>query len=853
MAEKQTNKERLKDITDSIEAGIKELFESDKYRQYLSTMSRFHKYSVNNQMLIYLQRPNATHVAGYNKWRDQFGRNVMRGEKGIKIIAPTPYKKKIEQEKLDPDTKLPMMDADGKVIMEEKEIKIPLYKPVVVFDVSQTEGKPLPQLAASLNGSVPNYEVFFEALKRSSPVPVGMERMAANMDGYFAQESQRIAIREGMSEVQTVCAAVHEIAHAKLHNIQNGEEQLSRSTEEIQAESISFAVCAYYGIETGENSFGYLATWAKDKELTELKASLETINKTSSSLITDIDRHYAAICKERGIDLTAQPETEAPAPEAVQTEQKEQEPESPKKRYMAHANPRSNGIHDRYFIQAYDSTPGGLLPAEIMGINTPALCIELTNRLNNGTIAQETARNLLDIPTGQDAPERLLLADKDSYLHIQTCDGGYDYTILDKEAIRELDGGRLDEPDIPISVACLKICDLHDFDGKVLKSVSLDIFEEINEAIERRQERDVAAWERQNPPHPYAEPQPGHEAWSEAAAPDNAPDNPGTPSDDVTAYLPEQELGVPPAADPALDALPMPDPAISTESRNAYGYTDPDILPLTKERALELFERDVTVYMLYTDNTEGMAFDTEEISNFDGIFGVEASEWEMVKDRFSSAPDHEAAFLNNPADSFAIYQLNRGDDTAGLRFMNSDYLAQKGLSIERDNYTAVYTGELHYAGDTEDKLNGLYQTFNISRPEDFTGHSLSVSDIVALKQDGVVSCHYVDSWGFKEIPAFLKTENYLKNAEMAMEDDYGMIDGIVNNGPKQTAAEIEADAMSGKPVSLFAYAQALQREREAGTDKADQPQKKPSVLAKLRPTVSEPKKSAPKKSAGREL
>lgn len=731
MAEKQSyaeqNKARLKDITDSIETGIKELFESDKYKQYLSTMSRFHKYSVNNTMLIYMQRPDATHVAGFNKWRDQFGRNVMKGEKGIKIIAPTPFKKKIEQEKLDPDTMLPMKDADGNAVMEEKTIQIPMYKPVVVFDVQQTEGKPLPELAANLTGDVQNYEVFMEALRRSAPVPITFEKLATNMDGYFSLDDQRIAIRDGMSEVQTVCAAVHEIAHSKLHNkdevgekyqgielfgksalfsngridrdklpeglycydlrgsdddpgmpvtIQEhvvvnhaasvitaepvdlseqgflhlgedglnftGDEQTvkefhhkafpekakrSRATEEIQAESISFAVCAYYGIETGENSFGYLATWAKDKELTELRASLETINKTSSALITDIDRNYVAIMKERGLDK----ETESLAAEPMQ---------------------------------------------------------EIT--------------------------------------------------------VQELE---------PIT----------------------------------------------------------------------APDNGN-----------------------------VPDPAISIESMNAYGYTDYNMLPLTKERALELMERDVTVYMLYTDNTEAMAFDTEEIRSFDGIFGIEASEWETVKDRFAPQPDYEVAFLNNPADSFAIYQLKDGENTAMLRFMNSEYLNQKGLNIERDNYTAVYAGDLKDSGDTQDKLNGLYQSFNIDHPENFRGHSLSVSDIVALRQNGMVSCHYVDSWGFKELPNFLKQENYLKNAEMGMEDDYGMIDGIVNNGPKQTVAEIETDARSGKPVSLFSYVEAVRREQEAQKEVPRQ-EKKPSVLAKLHSPASEPKKTAPSRSAEREL
>ena len=219
MAEnKPTNRERLREITDGIEQGIKELFESEKYMRYLSVMSRFHRYSVNNTMLIYMQKPDATLVAGYNKWKDQFERHVKKGEHGITIIAPTPYKKKIEEQKLDPDTKAPILDKDGKIVTEEKEIEIPMFRPVKVFDVSQTDGKPLPELASSLSGNVPNYEAFMEALRRSAPVPITFEAMAVDTDGYFSADHQKIAIRQGMSEVQTVSATVHEIAHSKLHN-----------------------------------------------------------------------------------------------------------------------------------------------------------------------------------------------------------------------------------------------------------------------------------------------------------------------------------------------------------------------------------------------------------------------------------------------------------------------------------------------------------------------------------------------------------------------------------------------------------------------------------------------------------
>ncbi|WP_242994141.1 ArdC family protein, partial [Clostridium sp. AM34-11AC] len=196
MAEnKPTNRERLREITDGIEQGIKELFESEKYMRYLSVMSRFHRYSVNNTMLIYMQKPDATLVAGYNKWKDQFERHVKKGERGITIIAPTPYKKKIEEQKLDPDTKAPILDKDGKIVTEEKEIEIPMFRPVKVFDVSQTDGKPLPELASSLSGNVPNYEAFMEALRRSAPVPITFEAMAADTDGYFSADHQKIAIR----------------------------------------------------------------------------------------------------------------------------------------------------------------------------------------------------------------------------------------------------------------------------------------------------------------------------------------------------------------------------------------------------------------------------------------------------------------------------------------------------------------------------------------------------------------------------------------------------------------------------------------------------------------------------------
>ncbi|WP_409968036.1 YodL domain-containing protein [Bengtsoniella intestinalis] len=305
MAEKLTQKERLKEITDSIETEITSLFASDKYAQYLRTMSRFHRYSVNNTMLIAMQNPEATVVAGFNKWRDSFHRNVKKGEKGIKIIAPTPYKIKEQQEKIDPVTKAPLLDANGQVQTEEVEKQIPMFRVVSVFDVSQTEGEPLPTLSSDLTGNVAHFSAFMDAVERTSPVPIFMESMPSDTDGFFNATTQRIAVRDDMSEVQTVSATIHEVAHAMLHSKDDGK---NRRTEEVEAESISYAVCSYYGIETAENSLGYIANWSQGKELKELRASLETINKTASAIITGIDSHFREIVKERGIDVPTEQE-----------------------------------------------------------------------------------------------------------------------------------------------------------------------------------------------------------------------------------------------------------------------------------------------------------------------------------------------------------------------------------------------------------------------------------------------------------------------------------------------------------------------------------------------------------------
>ena len=317
----QNSADRMKEITDRLETGIQELFESERYKAYLTSMSKFHSYSFNNTLLIAMQGGQL--VAGYNKWRDDFHRNVKRGEKGIKILAPAPYKVKKEVPKLDEQGQ-PVMDKDGNPVTEKKEIQVPAFKIVSVFDVSQTEGEPLPSIGVDeLAGSVEQYEDFFKALEQTSPVPMAFEDIPGGSHGYYHLTEKRIAIQENMSELQTLKTAIHEIAHAKLHAIDPETpvtEQADRPdsrTREVQAESVAYAVCQHYGLDTSDYSFGYVAGWSSGKDLKELRASLETIRATAHELITTIDGHLAELQQQRQAQQPVEQAAEQPAPDSV--------------------------------------------------------------------------------------------------------------------------------------------------------------------------------------------------------------------------------------------------------------------------------------------------------------------------------------------------------------------------------------------------------------------------------------------------------------------------------------------------------------------------------------------------------
>lgn len=991
MAEKKvSNKERLREITASIEQGIKELFESEKYKNYLSTMSRFPSYSLNNTILIHMQMPDATLVAGYNRWRDQFERHVKKGERGITIIAPTPYKRKVEEQKIDPDTKAPMLDKDGKIITEEKEIQIAMFKPVKVFDVSQTEGKPLPHLASDLTGDVQQFDAFMEALRRSSPVPIHFERMGEEMDGYFSDTGQSIAIRAGMSEVQTVSATVHEMAHAKLHNsketevtpawkvviVSDGgtkhdyslgfkteadaeafaedsdwhfidenqfewrlevEEDMSateatakdRNTEEVEAESISYAVCQYYGIQTGENSFGYIAAWSKGKELAELKASLEIINKTAGGLIKDIDLHFKEVCKERGIDLSV---SEQPAKDLI----------------MELAVEIDQLVYDYDTYGYWDSVESreqgaAEIVQSIKEKDVQAICDWLTSVIEEADEeyspkAKELRERLEALVTEKEVqnvsieqkiePEeqekRLIDRIRDilhrqvsweeagfsinkgeQYLAIQTCADGYDYTFFNAR-FEGLDGGQLDRPEIPIAEAACELLTEEGLEEAALSSFDFEtLVEKGNLTEQKRMTAAIAGDIVQNALVQHGleeevritgievyrnlygdltllrydilvgyEGEIYEEDFYDLLQEENhsiggysVRFNPVTPRatgtlENYVARLQEEHgekavrIDALETSRQKLDEYPMPDAELCMDDIEAVGYKDGDLLPLSKDRAMELYEKDFAVYAAKDGRNVEMLFEKEEFESQEEntLFAVSKEEWEdssdfheKIMERQEHQEEREQAFLSYEGDCFAIYQIKDGNTQVPLRFMDLDWIRSKGLSVEHANYDLIYTGQLLAGGGTQQKLERLYEEFNLRHPADYHSPSLSVSDIVAVKQNGMISCYYCDSIGFQEIQGFLPRENYLKAAEIAMEDDYGMIDGMINNGPKEqpTVAGLEEQARSGQPISLMDLADAVHREEK---------DKKKSVVEQLKGKPDQKqKKSAQKRRTEREI
>ena len=400
--------EKLKEITDRLEQGITELFDSERYREYLRVMSKFHNYSFNNTLLIAMQKPDASLVAGFSAWKNNFGRNVIKGQKGIKIIAPSPYKVKQEMKKIDPHTQQPIIGKDGKPVTEEKEITIPAYKVVSVFDVSQTEGKELPDIAVDeLTGDVERYRDFFAALEKTSPVPIGFEQIPGSSHGYYHLEDKRIAIQEGMSELQTLKTAIHEIAHAKLHDIDlnapENEQQprVDRRTREVEAESVAYTVCQHYGFDTSDYSFGYVAGWSSGRELSELKNSLETIRSAAAEIINSIDETLAELSKAQDKEQTAGQEQPDKEETAAQEHPKQEAPAqekaafTPETIYRVRRNPYSDSKENTYLLQAYVTQENGRAKmGAVLFTGTPQKCRELMGQLKSGELTEGQVKEL---------------------------------------------------------------------------------------------------------------------------------------------------------------------------------------------------------------------------------------------------------------------------------------------------------------------------------------------------------------------------------------------------------------------------------------------------------------------------
>ena len=900
MAEKQPIKEQIKKLTDQIEAGIKALFQSgdlEKYQAYLRTMSHFHHYSVNNQMLIFSQCPHATLVAGYQKWQNQFQRHVMRGEKGISILAPTPYKIKVEKEKLDPDTKLPLLDADGNAITEEKEVQIPMFRPVKVFDVSQTDGKPLPERVqspiAELTGNVEHYEAFMEALRRVSPVPIEIKPLSNDLDGFFSPSKQSITLRAGMSEVQTVCAAVHEIAHSKLHDYakQPDSQPKDSSTEEIEAESIAYTVCAYFGIETSANSFGYVATWSKDKDLKAFKESLDTIRKTSSDLISGVEQQFKEICKERGIELPKEPEYELvtipPSREDAMA-------------FAAEYVVLLGRSEARSEFLSTDKIAGRICRNDARSIRDE---LERLVEAEDESGIYHGAVELLDHFNGlyhkewqaKEAPdaEKLYMVDNEKYIHVQRSDNGIDYTIYDAASAKTLDGGVLDDTGQLLSAAALTVCKLHNIgDAAPIRLAPLELLKDLQEANELPLGADVqitGAELAKSIQSLYLDKY-GLAFLDDFASKDDCLqhlyEDLLTGADEVKYFLSEiveqkdvyanrakalllgiesyQKSHVPLKELDSNERWYVVDNESKhlriTEDGAKYAYElydkntlrrlesgtvhDDDVKCLLAAaiRVCETHGYDKTLpFEVLSNELAGILYSLELSSDDDQIVHTEVNS--DKPDALPPLPELEQDYpMPDPTVDFAqMYQFGYTDGNTMLPLSKA---RAKELFLQDVPIFALNSDNTEYMVLDTDDLDTHSGIFGVERAEWEAARDMlqPTPDIIAPNQPDALSYLHDDS-------AKTQPENYLKNAEMALEDDYGMIDGIINNGPKQpTVADLEAQVKAGMSISLMDLAAATHRERNDG-------KRRQSVLEQLKkqPAQERSHKTAPGKSAEKEL
>ncbi len=790
MADARTEKQKVKEITDRLEEGLKELFEGEKYKSYLNTMSKFHNYSANNIQLIEMQCPDATYVAGYKAWQRNFERHVNKGERGIRILAPAPYKIKEEQEKIDPVTNEPVLDRDGMPVMEEVEIKIPAFRVVTVFDYSQTDGKELPGLGVNeLHGDVERYRDFMEALERVSPVPIRYEGMEGDRKGYFIDLNHPIAIKEGMGEVQTAKTGVHEVAHAKLHGKEVEQETgiaKDRETKEVEAESIAYTVCQHFGIDTSDYSFGYIVGWSSGKEMPELKSSLDTIRRTSSELIKGIEAQLLEIDKERAAEQTQEDiillvantdrseydllsvkgmeRTELLNSLRTMKDDDRQSVEAYLERAGAWvtllANERSEEVEEYHLDYAYDTDTHEItdykalqeereranVPIEygdvIVRISTPDSGEYETIKITN--MQSEVANVLYAIPFLQENEWNGNVLD---YLQ----ERGFEFVPIMRSG--GLNDGYPQFYDFDVDMSEWEVHTASELPATVQAEQLINRME-FHRSVYDSDERNLIMNHAYKLDDMYKTTSLAH---SLAEQKDDLP-------------LLWETIRV---AEEEIDALP--DGMVGLSQMHEYGYSWDEMLPLTKDRATELFREDVSVYQLHADGSETLVEDRAALQEHDGLFGVEKGDWNAYKEYQSmkqeledSEPNREAQLLYGNEGKFGIYQLKDSAETRDIRFMDMDYLEKEGIPVSRENYTLVYTGELTEGMSLED----IYTKFNIDHPADFTGHSLSVSDVVVLHQDGENTSHYVDSVGYREIPEFTKELSI--SAEVSAEKSPGM-------------------------------------------------------------------------------
>lgn len=703
MADERTEKQKVQEITDKLEEGLKELFESEKYKTYLSTMSKFHNYSFNNTLLIAMQRPEATLVAGYKAWQKNFERHVNKGEKAIRILAPAPYKIKEERDKLDPVTGGMMFDENGMPQKEQVEVTIPAFRAVSVFDVSQTDGMPIPELEAQeLLSTVEGYKDFVQALMNVATVPIGFEDIPGDSKGYFHTEEKRIAVQENMSESQTLKTMVHEVAHSMLHNKEINRDDLmeapakDRNTKEVEAESVAYTVCQHFGIDTSDYSFGYIAGWSSGKDMKELKSSLDTIRKTASELITEIEG-------------------------ALRELQLNREMEQSKECIL--------------LMQNEDLTEFSLV--NVRGMDTQELLAALSNMSEDDKLSIQ------------------------AYLESK----GAWTTELGNEKSREFEEYHLD---VRYNLDTDEVIDVK---AKIAEQIdsNLSVMEQAEQLINQLEaEKTIFTSDERNLIVNYAYKLNDMDKTRELA--------------EKLAYQLEyaqQDVGLTIIdAQAEIDALP--DPMIGLSEMREHGYTWNEMLPLTQEKALELFDHDLPVYLLHNDGSETTVEDREQITEHEGIFGIEKGDWEnerklrsMQAELSDNQINKEAQLLYGSSDKYGIYQLKHNPELNHLRFEGTESLKRMGITkdnfdaIKPENYELIYVGELSELQEqTEgETLEAIYEKFNIDHPEDYRGHSLSVSDIVVLHQNGENSVHFVDSFGFTGLPDFMQTLEGVKEQE----------------------------------------------------------------------------------------